>query len=409
MNMGMDRNNYDRYQEIFEYYRNIYDLPLIKTNFYQDDYRAMNYCEDRDFVALVVPFGEPSGDLANKIVVQNNLVSYTKMYSDLIGGSARPDRDFLSSAIEIAKKKANLRSLEEFTPIALIENTFTYEKKQQSHYGIVFMARIPKGRSLGKDVVSKSINEKVYFANPHNQVLFELAKKYVENYRTNKILQDEIKFSRKLGLKDIKNKKKKFLNDNNIDLKDYYEFKKSIVREIRRTSPKSIMDIACGDDDIIYDFLKINNNIKVFANDIALAYLENYHYNKKEHTKIMFSNLNAVELPFKPGTIDIMFCKNLLHHLSRADRKKLITRCLKICKTMVIVEILCYKEQNDSGKILHDKFYGEILKETKNKEYLSGKQLDELFSDPYIEKQSDTEVETQNGKYRYVWLTAKNS
>ena len=76
---------------------------------------------------------------------------------------------------------------------------------------------------------------------------------------------------------------------------------------------------------------------------------------------------------------------------------------------MVIVEILCYKEQNDSGKILHDKFYGEILKETKNKECLSGKQLDELFSDPYIEKQSDTEVETQNGKYRYVWLTAKNS
>lgn len=169
------------------------------------------------------------------------------------------------------------------------------------------------------------------------------------------------------------------------------------------------MDIACGDDDIIYDFLKINNNIKVFANDIALAYLENYHYNKKEHTKIMFSNLNAVELPFKPGTIDVMFCKNLLHHLSRADRKKMINRCLKICKTMVIVEILCYKEQNDSGKILHDKFYGEILKETKNKEYLSGKQLDELFSEPYIEKQSDTEVETQNGKYRYVWLTAKNS
>jgi hypothetical protein len=55
------------------------------------------------------------------------------MYSDLIGGSARPDKDFLRSAIEIAKKKANLKYLEEFTPIALIENSFTYEKKQQSH------------------------------------------------------------------------------------------------------------------------------------------------------------------------------------------------------------------------------------------------------------------------------------
>ena len=405
----MDRNNYDKYKEIFEYYRNIYDLPLIKTNFYQDDYRAMNYCEDRDFVALVVPFGDPDGDLANKTVVQNNLVSYTKMYSDLIGGSARPDRDFLSSAIEIAKKKANLKLLEEFTPIALIENTFTYEKKQQSHYGIVFMARIPKGRSLGKDVVSKSINEKVYFANPHNQVLFELAKKYVENYKTNKILQDEIKFSRKIKLKDIKNTKKKFLIENNIDLKDYYDFKRNIVEEIRKVAPKSIMDIACGDDDIIYDFIKINNNIKVFANDIALSYLENYHYNKKDHSKIMFSNLNAVELPFKSNAIDIIFCKNLLHHLGRNDRKKLITRCLEICKTMIIVEILCYKEQNDSGKILHDKFYGEILKETNNKEYLCKKQLDELFSEPNIEIQSDSVVETQNGRYKYVWVTAKNS
>lgn len=168
------------------------------------------------------------------------------------------------------------------------------------------------------------------------------------------------------------------------------------------------MDIACGDDDIVYDFLKINNSIKVFANDIALAYLENYHYNKKDHNKIFFSNLNAVELPFKPGTIDIMFCKNLLHHLSRTDRRKLISRCLKICKTMIIVEILCYKEQNDPGKILHDKFYGEILKETKNKEYLSEKQLDELFSDHNIEKQSDAVVETQNGRYKYVWITARN-
>ena len=407
--MGMDRNNYDRYQEIYEYYRNVYDLPLIKTDFFQDDYRAMNYCEDRDFVALVVPFGEPGGDLANKIVVQNNLVSYTKMYSDLIGGSARPDKDFLRSAIEIAKKKANLKYLEEFTPIALIENSFTYEKKQQSHYGVVFMARIPRGKNLGKDVVSKSINEKVYFANPHNQVLFELAKKYVESYKTNRILQDEIKFSRKGGLKDIKNKKKKFLSDNNIDLRDYIEFKRSIVNDIKIIAPKSIMDIACGDDDIIYDFLKINSSIKVFANDIALAYLENYHYSKREHAKILFSNLNAVELPFKAGTIDVMFCKNLLHHLSRGDRKKLITNCLKICKTMIIVEILCYREQNDTGKMLHDKFYGEILKETKSKEYLSEKQLDELFSDYNIEIQSNKVVDTQNGRYKYVWIRSQNT
>ena len=403
----MDRNNYDRYKSLFDCYFNVYDLPLIKTDFFQEDYRAMNYCEDRDFVALVVPFGDPSGDLANKIVVQNNLVSYTKMYSDLIGGSASSNKDFLSSAIELAKRKANLRNLEELTPIALIENTFTYGSKKQSHYGVVFMARIPRGRTLSKDVVSKSINEKVYFANPHNLILFELAKKYVEDYKTNSSLQQEIKYSRKPGWKDAKAKKKQFLIDNNINLDDYYKFKRRIVSEIRKSSPQSIMDIACGDDDIIYDFVKINGNIKVFANDIAIAYLENYHHQKRDHAKILFSNLNAIELPLKPKSIDIMFCKNLLHHLRKEDRIKLINNCLKICKTMVIVEILCYKEQNDVGKFLHDKFYSEILGETKSKEYLSSAEIESLLSSSNIDIQSESVEETQNGKYKYVWISSK--
>lgn len=403
----MDRNDYDRYKAIFECYFNVYNLPLIKTDFFQEDYRAMNYCEERDFVALVVPFGDPAGDLANKIVVQNNLVSYTKMYSDLIGGSAHADKDFLSSAIEIVKRKANLKNLEELTPIALIENAFTFGRKKQSHYGIVFMARIPKGRTLSKNVVSKSINEKVYFANPHNQILFELAKKYVENYKTSKSIQEEIKYSRKSILKKSKTEKKRFLSEHGINLDDYYKFKKRIVSEIRRAAPQTIMDIACGDDDIIYDFIKINNTVKVFANDIALAYLENYHSQKKDHAKILFSNLNAVDLPLKPNSIDIMFCKNLLHHLRSEDRIKLINNCLRICKTMIIVEILCYKEQNETGKLLHDEFYCDVLGETKSKEYLSSEQLNNLFSSANIEIQSEATEETQNGRYKYVWITSK--
>lgn len=403
----MDRNNYDRYKSIFDCYFNVYDLPLIKTDFFQEDYRAMNYCEARDFVALVVPFGDPNGDLANKIVVQNNLVSYTKMYSDLIGGSAHFNKDFLSSAIELAKRKANLRNLEELTPIALIENSFTYEAKKQSHFGIVFMARIPKGKALGKDVVSKSINEKVYFANPHNQILFELAKKYVEGYKTNSFIQQEIKYSRKPRWKDAKAKKEQFLRDKGIKLDDYYQFKKKIVSEVKQSASQSIMDIACGDDDIIYDFLKINTNIRVYANDIAIAYLENYHYHKKDHAKILFSNLNAIELPLKPNSIDAIFCKNLLHHLRKEDRARLIKNCLKICKRMIIVEILCYKEQNVTGKLLHDKFYCDVLGETKSKEYLSSAEIDELLTASNIEVQRDSIEETQNGKYKYVWISSK--
>lgn len=407
--MGMDQSNFNRYLDAYNCFKAIYDLPLVKTEFMQDDPRAMDYCEGRDFVALVVPFGDPSGTLRNQIVVQNNLVSYTKMYSDLLGGSARQDRDFLLSAIEIVKKKANLSHLEEFTPIALIENHFTYITKKHPHYGVVFMARIPKGKDLGRDVVSKPINDRVYFANPHNQKLFELAKEYVEKYKTNKSLQAEIDYARKTKIKDTKSKKKKFLEDNKIDLTDYYNFKKDIVADIKMASPKSIIDIACGDDEIIYDFLNLNDNVKVYANDIALAYLENFHYYRKGHDKIQFSNLNAVYLPFKERSIDIIFCKNLLHHLNKDERKKLISNCLRICNTMVVVEILCYNEQNNDGKLLHDKFYCEILKETKNKEYLSSAQIDDLFRDSKINIQKEKTVETRNGKYKYLWVSTKDA
>ena len=304
--MGMDQKNFDKYKEIFDSYRKIYNLPFIKTEFVQDDPKAMDYCEGRDFVVLAVPFGDPSSYLKNHIVVQNNLVSYTKMYSDLLGGSARAEKDFLWSAIDLVKRRANLKHLEEFTPIALIENSFTYNEKNRAHYGVVFMARIPKGKNLGKDVVAKSINDTVYFANPHNQVLFQLAKQFVENYKTNTNYQDEISFSRKIRIKEIKTKKEQFISSHNIDLSDYYDFKNRIVADIKKVAPQTIMDIACGDDRIIYEFQKIHDNIKVFANDIALAYLEHNYYNEPEHNKIYFSNLNAVNLPFKPKSLDVM-------------------------------------------------------------------------------------------------------
>lgn len=406
--MGMEQNNYDRYLELYECYKNLYDLPFIKTEFIQDDPKAMDYCESRDFVTLVVPFGDPGSYLKNQIVVQNNLVSYTKMYSDLLGGSACADMDFLWSAVNKVKKKANLSHLEEFTPIALIENSFIYDNKHKSHYGVVFMARIPKGKTLGKDVVAKSINDRVYFANPHNQVLFDLAKKYVENYKTNRYLQDEIEYARKIKIKEIKTKKMKFLAEQNIDLSDYHKFKQEIVDEIKKLSPQSIMDIACGDDNIIYDFLKINDKIKVYANDIALAYLE-YNYSKPEHNKIIFSNLNAVSLPFKEKSLDVIFCKNLLHHLSVNDRKKLIANCLKICRRMVVVEILCCEEQNESGKLLHKKFYHDILQETDNKQYLSYEQIKALFDSSLFEISIERKVSTHNGVYCYLSVVVKST
>lgn len=406
----MESSIYENYKRKYEEYIKLYDLPIFKTNFFQEDYHAMNYCEKREFVTLIIPFGDPEGANANKIFIQYSLVSYIKMYSDLIGGSINEAGEFLSSVLSVSREKTKIKNLrlEKVFPIAIIENEFEYNKKKLSHYGIVYVARVPINQVIqDKSLVLQSLNESIYFSNPHNQAIFELAKDYVEKYRINRSLNNEINYARKMKFDKIKEQKNQFLNERKIDISDYYNFKNRIVEDLKRLSPNYIIDIVCGDDDIIYQFLKIKDTVHVFANDIAFAYLENYHFKKPEYAKINFSNLNALQLPFYKKAFDIVFCKNLLHHLSKNDRIKLLKANLSLCKTMVIVEILSYEEQNENGKILHDYFYNEVLNETKGKIYLTDIDINELINNVRANVKMTEKVVTNNGTYRYVWLEEK--
>lgn len=402
----MDISNYTSYKNIYEDYKKVYNLPVIQTYFYQDDYHAMDYCIVRDFIALIIPFGDPEELLlANKIFVKNSLVSYSKMFTDLLGGSVDDDGNFMSSALSIAKEKIKNKRLrlEELYPIALIENIFIYNGKNHSHYGVVFVARIPKGQNLNSSsYVSKSLADEFYFSNPHNKILFELAKIYINNYRIDRKILSEIAYSRSRNAERAKSEKAKYLAKNNISLDDYIAFKKQVVEDIERDSPNYIIDIACGDDDIIYDFLNIKDNIHVFANDIAIAYMENYHSKQEHFMDINFSCLDAINAPFKDNVFDILFCKNLFHHLPKGEINNFIENALRISKKMVVIEILEYREQNELGKKIHDEFYCKILKEGRGKDYLSSKKIEKLFKNYHIT--INKTVNTNNGTYQYLWI-----
>lgn len=407
----MSKQSHSKFSKQYEKYKEILDIPSVVSSFNQQDFRAMEYCSQIDFVTLIIPFGKnATNSNYDCVFLKNDLVTYTKMYSELYGSSTFPKMSFLDSAIEHSKnylKKENL-SFEELYPIAFIENDFTFNKKTHKHKGLIFVGRLSDNQSFNNhDLSIRNINEEFLFSNPHNKVIFSLVKEHIQKFMIDDDLDKERKTATKLLEKESKKAKENFLISNNIDISNLDILKNKIINDIEIKDPKKFIDIACGDDDIIYDILKLKN-IDVFANDIALPYILNYHKNQKDYNEIIFTNLNAIDAPFKETAFDVLLCKNLLHHIRTDLRIDLITHLIKISREVLIVEILHVDDQNEFGLKLHNDFYGKVLNETEDKFYMHNNEIIDLCNQCSADITINKIVDTNNGKYAYIWIKEKS-
>lgn len=406
----MEKKLFAFYEKEFNNYRDILDVPEIEATFVQHDSYAMSYCVNIDFITLIIPFDKANGPSYNTIFVKNELVSYNKMYSEFYGTSVVEHMSFLDTAIELARRYTDCRELkfDELYPIAFITNEFIYQERIQTHRGLAFMGRLQESHRIANiSVAQRDINETFNFTNPHNRVLFELVKDFMINYRLDESVLIEQHLAQKLISKNSKELKAKFLKDEKIKIDDYTGFKKRIVNDIKMKRPHKVIDIACGDDDIIYDLAKLNirGGCKIYANDIALDYIQNYHSKKEDYRKIIFTNYNAIEAPFRKLAFDVLLCKNLLHHVDPSNREALIRNLLSISKQVVIVEILKPEEQNAVGKKIHTDFFGKVLNEAADKDYLGSTDIVELLKAERAEIDFSDIVDTGNGRYSYIWAS----
>ncbi len=408
----MDKQSYKKYSNQYDSYKSVLDLPTIISSFCQDDYHAMEYCTDIDFVTLIVPFGKnQTGKKYDCVFLKNDLVTYSRMYSEIQGERVTEKSNFLDSAINISKyhlAKEDL-SFEEVYPIAFIENSFKYNNDEHLHRGIIFVGRLTDNQDFcNGELAIRNINEKFLFSNPHNKVIFSIVKEHIQEFMLDMDLSAERKGAEKYLNIDVKRKKQEFLQKNNISVNNTSILKNRIINEIKLKKPKRVIDIACGDDTIIYDLLKLGN-IKVYANDIALSYITKYHSKQRQYNDIVFTNFNAVDVSFKESAFDVLLCKNLLHHIKFDIIGNLIEHLTEISKQTLIVEILHFDEQNENGKKLHKDFYGKILNETNNRTYLHLNEIEKICYDHQINIDVCDTVETENGVYAYLWISKKNA
>lgn len=403
----MNKQSHSIFLKQYNSYKEILDVPTVFASFYQKDFHAMEYCSQIDFVALIIPFGKNlSNEKYDCVFLKNDLVTYTEMYSELYGSSTISKMSFFDSAMEISKSYLNKNDLsfEELYPIAFIENNFLYNAKKHKHKGLIFVGRLSDNQVFNSHELSiRNINDEFLFSNPHNKVIFDIVREHIERFMVDDDLEKERIIAAKLLSSKSKEAKVKFLLENNIDTSNISILKNKIINDIAMKAPKKIIDIACGDDEIIYDIAK-NAKAQLFANDIALPYITKFHKNKKDYSRIIFTNFNAIDAPFKQNAFDVLLCKNLLHHVRENLRIELISHLLDISKEVLLVEILHVDEQNHYGCKLHNDFYNCILNETNGKYYMCYREIENLCRTCNAEIGQQSLIETNNGKYAYMWI-----
>lgn len=126
-----------------------------------------------------------------------------------------------------------------------------------------------------------------------------------------------------------------------IFLKSSINLKDKIKGLILRV-PQTLLDVSCGDDDLIFDICKKFKTKVCIANDLSpkLTSLVT-----TEDTNVTYTNFNILSEPFQEE-FDLVLCKNTLHHIPKYYHEKLIQYLLKISKQFIVVDIENPKKSN---------------------------------------------------------------
>lgn len=149
---------------------------------------------------------------------------------------------------------------------------------------------------------------------------------------------DEIATQENLEKKSVEDHWLRYLFHNLLVKKIFFSSSKKLqdkILDLIIGQPKSILDVSCGDDDLV---VRICKKFKVeicVANDLSPKLTSFIHDNT---VKITYTNFNILSKPFVEK-FDLVVCKNTLHHIPRSYQSSLIQYLLKISNQLIIVDI----------------------------------------------------------------------
>jgi ubiquinone/menaquinone biosynthesis C-methylase UbiE len=114
-------------------------------------------------------------------------------------------------------------------------------------------------------------------------------------------------------------------------MKPLISIDKEIIKLVKNMQPSSILDVGCGNGDLLIGIRKSHYNKLLTGIDLSKGMLKSgIEENKKRKLNINFICGDAEKLPFDSSTFDLIISKHMLYHLP--NPKKAINemhRCLK--------------------------------------------------------------------------------
>lgn len=269
-----------------------------------------------------------------------------------------------------------------------MQNVYKNKEAECIHYGLGFIARLrPLSntkidyKKLEGDFVQINGQELSYINRKASKKMIEVfTKRYSQIMnKTNECLQENEIITNEMCHKryQFHNKyiKKYILTAKRKKKKEFH----SMIKE-RIYGSKSIIDISCGDDNFIFELSRDLECDLVVGNDISWSQVELLN---KRFNEVIFTNHNAVTLPFKHSYFDVAYCSNTLHHMQNKETLiNLLNSAFEVSKKLIIVEIENPSITGGFPHLLNKYWYMGFLKDVGGA-YLSQEQFEILLNETF--------------------------
>lgn len=369
-------------------YRELYNLPEL-THKEGVDFDFFRLCK-RDYkFAVICIYNEKREFLLIRDINKN-------IGWELVGGYIGNNERLEDAVNRIVLKEVGL-FIDELQPIALVNNNFEYNGNVISHFGIAFIALTRGGIKSQpeniKIVYTKEIPDKMAF---QDKKILKIAKQKIEEKIYN-IPQEEIVSSKKFFLLYFLNK---YFVQEIIGNFASRKIQKKILQLIIG-NPKSIIDVSCGDSNLIFELGKVYHPEICVANDISWK-LISLIKNKAKKGNIIFTNHNVLDLPFT-RTFDLIVFKNTLHHTPSELKVNLLQKLSSLSKQLIIVDIDDPYQSNFLTKIWH--WYYKYFLGDKGHSFLTFQKFKEVIKENIKDKKiTFGTINTIKGRYFYASL-----